>query len=134
MGKAVARNSKQALAKECLKQPETREYILRSIAVLIRNEMKAMCSDRINSVLRSTDINDLHEFTWDRLLTELRKNAPIFLRVLHAASETRLPRKNKNGVVGVCAAILLKHRFSKMCLGQKILSLILYAGHSSKQV
>ena len=42
MGKAVARNSKQALAKECLKQPETKEYILRSIAVLIRNEQCAL--------------------------------------------------------------------------------------------
>ena len=134
LGKAVARNSKQALAKECLKQPGTKEYILRGIGALIRNEMKSMCSDRVNSLLRSTDIKDLHEFTWDQLLTELRENAPIFLRVLNAAIETRLPRRNTSGVVGVCAAILLKHRFSKMCLGQKILSLILYAGHSSKQV
>ena len=42
--------------------------------------------------------------------------------------------QNTKTVVGVCAAIILKHRQPKMNLLQKIISLILYAGHASKKV
>jgi len=34
----------------------------------------------------------------------------------------------------MCAALMLKHRFTEMSLVQKIISLVLYAGHSDKQV
>ena len=37
-------------------------------------------------------------------------------------------------VIGTCVAILLKHRNPKLSLLQKIISLVLYAGHASKQV
>ena len=49
-------------------------------------------------------------------------------------SHTRKPRTNRNAVIGMCSAILLKFRNSKMSMVQKMLSLILYAGNSGKQV
>ena len=36
-------------------------------------------------------------------------------------------------IIGVCAVILLKQRH-KMSMFQKIVSIVLYAGHTSKQV
>ena len=43
-------------------------------------------------------------------------------------------RHNRKGVIGVCISLLLKNRFAKACFVQKVISLILYSGHASKQV
>ena len=72
--------------------------------------------------------------SWDKLLTEVSTYAPVFLSLLRAATYTRRSRDNQSAVIGICAAVLLKHRFHKMNLVQKLLSLILYSGHSSKKV
>jgi len=76
----------------------------------------------------------LLEFDWNNLKAELSVNAPIFLSILEACTPTIRPQTNSTAVIGLCAALILKHRFTKMCLLQKIISLILYAGHSDKQV
>ena len=41
------------------------------------------------------------------------------------------PHMNREATIGICAAIL---RYLKMNLAQKIISLVLYCGHSAKQV
>ena len=89
-----------------------------------------MCSDYTSSLLHSRNLTDLAEFSWDKLIAELSVN-PVFLDILRAAIFTRWPRKNQNAVIGVCAAV---HRFAKLSLVQKLISLILYAGHSGKKV
>ena len=93
-----------------------------------------MCSDKTNSVLRADPTIELKVFKWDTLLAELSQNAPVFLSLLHAATHTRRNRENKSAVIGLCAAVLIKHRFQKMNVVQKLISLILYAGHSGKKV
>ena len=65
---------------------------------------------------------------------ELLCNAPVLLMILRACTETKRPRVNRVAVMVMCAALILKHRFSEMSLMQKIISLILYAGNSDKQV
>ena len=134
IGKAVARGSRLAMAVECLKEPTTRKYVLKQIGVVIRNELKTMCSDSTCSILRSLDVVQLKQFSWDKLLDELKANAPVFLSILQECTRSRKPRANQDAVVCICAAILLKHRFAKMGLVQKMISLILYADHSGKQV
>ena len=93
-----------------------------------------MTSDNAHSFLCSQSKADLKEFKWDRLHAELSDNAPTLLSILLAATKTRVPRPNAHIVVGTCVAILLKHCNPKMSLLQKIISLVLYAGHASKQV
>lgn len=134
IGKAVARGSRQAVAVQCLKEPATRKYLLKRIGVLVRNELISMCSDSTSSILRTQCVSELREFSWEKLLSELQAKAPVFLSILHQCTRTQRPRRNQHAVVGMCAAIILKHRFSKMSLVQRILSMILYAGHSGKQV
>ena len=73
----------------------------------------------------------LHNFSWVQLIQELETNALIFLNIMRSATYTRKPRANRDAIIGMCTAIL---RFSHMCLIQKLLSLILYAGHCGKQV
>ena len=58
----------------------------------------------------------------------------MLLSILLDATRTRVPRANLHIVIGTCVAILLKHRNPKASLLQKIVSLVLYAGHASKQV
>ena len=43
-------------------------------------------------------------------------------------------RHNRKEVIGVCISLLLKNHFAKACFVQKLISLILYSGHASKQV
>ena len=90
-----------------------------------------MASDNVHSILST---GSMKEFQWKTLIKELCTYAPVLLNILQAAIKTRVPRSNTNAVVCTCAAILLKHRNPKMSLLQKIISLILYSGHTSKQV
>ncbi len=46
----------------------------------------------------------------------------------------RSNRPSSSAVVGVCAAILLRHKNTHMNLLQKVVSLLLNGGHASKQV
>ena len=134
IGKAVARGRRQSVAVECLKEPGTRRHLLKQIGMLLRNELVFLCSDSAGSILRRQSVLELKEFTWKKLIGELEHKAPLFLTILCECSYTRTPRPNQDAVIGMCAAILLKHRVSKMSLMQRILSLVLYGGHSGKQV
>lgn len=130
-GKAIARGSKYTIAKECFKDPTTRKFALDCLGNILRKEMKVMMSDNTNSILRGSDIKC---FTWDILLNELKQHSPNFFHLLGCLTKTKSTRPNEKATIGVCAAILLKHRYFKMSLVQKITSIILYSGHTSKQV
>ena len=134
IGKAVARGHRHSLAVECLKDPIIKRYLLKRIGVLVRNELRYLCSDSASSILRSQRVTGLKEFSWEKLLNELKASAPIFFSILCECTHTRGHRLNEAAVVGMCAAIILKHRYPMMCLVQKVLSLILYAGHTGMQV
>ena len=48
LGKAVARKSNKSIAEECMKSQEVRKYV-----IILRHELKTLCSDSTNSLLRS---------------------------------------------------------------------------------
>ena len=129
IGKAIAQGSRLSSATECLKEPSTKKYLLKNIGVLVRNELILMCSNRTDSILCKQSMTELCEFKWDSLLAKRRNNAPVFLSILSECMHTKSPRPNPDAVVGLCSALILKHRFSKMSLVQRLISLILYSGH-----
>lgn len=133
IGKAVARGSKCTVARECFSDPTTRNFALNYLGTILRKEIKTMVSHNTNSILHSP-VSSMKCFTWDTLLDELKKYAPTFLHLLNSLTKTKSKRPNEKAVIGICAAILLKHRDPTMSLIQKITSIILYAGHTSKQV
>ena len=92
-----------------------------------------MCSDKVNSILTSQSESDMKTFRWKNLMSKLSENAPVFLSLLQSllGQETHI---NRDAIIGICTAMLLKYRYSKMSLVQIILSIILYAGHSGKEV
>lgn len=134
MAKAIARKSKKAVAAEALKDPVTKKYILKKLGNELAKEVRGMASDSTNSILQSQNPEHLKGFAWEMLLNELSKFAPVLKSLLSSATSTRVHHSSTDAVIGMCAAILIKHRNSRMNLVQKINSLILYAGHSSKQV
>ena len=93
-----------------------------------------MVSDHTSSVLRNQKLEGMRKFTWNLLIDELKVQAPNFLHLLSSLTRTKSERDNQKAIIGFCASILLKHRYSKMSLVQKVISIILYAGHTSKQV
>ena len=119
---------------ELFKDPVSRRYMTKKMGIVMRHELKSMCSERVNSILSSQCSSHLHQFTWDKLPKELSLNAPVFLSTLISLTQTWQPRMNRDAIIGMCSAILLKFRLSKMSTVQKLISLILYAGHSGKQV
>lgn len=134
VGKAVARGSKKAVIRECIKDPLMHKYTIQILGRQLRIELASLCSEAANSILRKQSPDALYGFSWGKLHDELQARAPTFLSLLEMCTYTRKPRRNRMGVIGMCAALLLKYRFGKMSLVQRVVSLLLYAGHSGKQV
>ena len=123
-----------SMARECLKDPVTRSHVLNQLGVIIRKEIKSMASDTTGSILRSQCVDDVKSFTWRKVTNELAIYAPTLLQILKAVTDTKTERRNRDATIAVCASVLLKYRYQNMSFVQKIVSLILYTGHSSKQV
>ncbi|XP_064386655.1 uncharacterized protein LOC135335133 [Halichondria panicea] len=134
IGKAIARKSRKKVAMEALKDPTTRKYLLKMVGIELAKKVKCMSSESANSILQSQNPDDLRQFSWEMLLNELSKFAPVLRQLLDLATNTRVRRSNTDAVIGMCAAILINHRNPKMNLVQRSNALVLYAGHSSKQV
>ena len=135
IGKAVAGNQHITIAREALANPLTKKQIVKSLGKEIALEIRAMSSAAVNSVLQSKNLDHLRQFKWSMLLEELSMHAPVLSTILELATQTRTARSNTSAVIGMCAALLTSHRNSaRMNLIQKITSLILYAGGTSKQV
>ena len=131
--KALARRFSMTLSNECLADQKTRQYTLSNIGRIVRTEIKKMST--VQSILCSQSPDDLKNFKWSDIYTELKEKAPVFLGILVSATKTRSPRSRDNqAVICICVAILLKYRFKRLSLVQKIVSLILYNGHCSKKV
>ena len=117
---------------ECLKDPAVKKHILKMIGKTVHQEIRHLASDSIN--LKSADPEDIKTFTWNRFGSEISKFAPVLGDVLQAGCRTKQKRPNAAAVVCICVALLVRNRNSTLNLMHKIVSLILYAGHTSKQV
>lgn len=100
----------------------------------MKGEIAKLCSQEAQSVLRSQSRESLMDFKWDMIVEEMNHHAPLLLEILKCCTSTKRPRVNRHSVIALCVAMLCKLRCSDMSLAHKVLSLILYAGHSSKKV
>ena len=76
LGKAVARRSKQKVAVECLKDSDVKRYILKAVGKIVHNEVKHLCSNTTQSILKCNSVEMLKSFSWGSLKSELSSNAP----------------------------------------------------------
>jgi len=96
--------------------------------------VKVLCSEKTASILCSGKYDDIMSFKWAILMEELKLHAPVLTHVLTSCTASKQPSSNRMAIICVCASVLLKYWCSRMSLFQKIVMLILYAGHCGKQV
>ena len=134
LGKSIARGSCYLLAVQTWEDPKIKQYILKLISVTIRREISTMCSDKTNSLLLGQEPDSLNSFNWRMFESELDKFAPTFSHLLCSCFTTRIPRQNATYMLCMCASLMLRNRRATMSLLQKIISVVLYCGHCSKQL
>lgn len=107
---------------------KTHEYVLSAVTKQICREMKTISSLNYSSVLRSEHENVKH-FSWIEVWNEFTQKLPtlvLFLRKL-------LPNSNHR-YLSCLICIMLKHQCKHMSLFQRLISILLYAHGTSKQV
>ena len=76
---------------------------------------------------------DICSFRWEELQQQLQEKAPVLSTLLHACIPST-SSFNPHAIVGLCVSILAKARRPAACLLQRLVLLVLYAGHAGKQV
>ena len=129
IGKAVARKSFKSVANHSWDNEDVHPYLKKRAYREIQKEFKAMCSS--SSALSCSNVNSMKTFAWRKLEDELKTKGTAFLDVLMAVTKTRCPRKNRLTIILVCVCLLLKFRFSKLSVFQKMISSIACATRTS---
>ena len=75
-----------------------------------------MCSLQVGSILRDNTSDGIKVFNWNSFIGELGKNAPLLYKILCTCTRTKQPWPNQAGTIGMCSAILMRHRCDKMNL------------------
>lgn len=100
-----------------------------------RNEVVPLSSDNHDSFLRLKSKPAIEHFTWESVWIELQKNAPILMSLLtNLIPQSKRNSEESKPPLCMCASILLKLQNPKMNLVQSMVSLVLKAGHATKQV
>ena len=110
----------------------------------IQKEMTLLCSQNSNSILRWSLFEDIKQFSWEKISDELQQVTPTLYAVLRGCTNVKRRVRSiqhhekeisRNKVIlRVCTSILLHHKKMHMNALQHIISLVLNAGHSGKQV
>ena len=125
-----------SVAVECVRDERTRKHVISALTQYVRKEIKDLCSRRVMSIQRSRTPSTLKTFSWDAKVDEAAEYAPTLIELLKGCTQKSLKasKANQKSIIGVCLSLLCKYRNPKMTLFQRMLSLILYAGHSAKKV
>ena len=101
----------------------------KAFANAVKEEVKVICSDKTNSKLKSNDVTD---FSWDSIWSELLMYMPrlaIFLKEVLSDSSN-----DNRHVICLIISMILKFRYPKMCLVQKVISMYLFGNSVHKKV
>lgn len=144
LAKNIGQRKYPAIAKFVVKNKKLRDKVIQNLTKEIQKELTTMVSKKKQSLFRNKCRDGFTKFSWESITEELQKHAPILLKLLNGCIDVkRRKRKVKNpgknrpkidSIVGLCASIILRNKSSRMNLLQRILSVILYYGHASKQV
>ena len=132
--KPLIRRSYNSFAAKTMQNKSARKAIITQIGQLIHKEIVGLCSDKCDFILRNKSKTALKEFQFDTFVEQLRCHAPTLVSLFKSCLRTRTARRNSNLVLGLLIGIICKFRRQSCCLLQRIISLVLYAGHSSKKV
>ena len=138
--KCLARKEYHKLVSLLLSHPEMGKIVVDAVVRQMQLQCEALVSTKFNSILRRKGKDDPLQFNWELVLQEWEKQAPIFFSFLKSAACTPAVRSAQpiptKAIPPVCmaGAILLKVRNQNMSVLQRIISMLLNAGHVSKKV
>lgn len=118
------------------KNTTTKAAIVKTVGQDLQLEIAAICSDRFDSITRQKSNSTMANFSHVKqsLLQEIKIKVPTLLALLEQCLQTRKPRKNTDAIIIMITSLLCKHRRPSACQLQRFISLVFYAGHSSKRV
>ena len=101
----------------------------KAFADVVKEEAKVICSDKTNSVLKSDNVTD---FSWDQVWSELL----VYMPRLATFLKELLPNSSSGNrrVICMIMSMILKVRYPKMCLVQKVISMYLFGNSVHKKV
>ena len=134
LAKRLARGSSVSVAVECVRNKKTQKHVITALSRNIRKELKELCSRRVMSLQRARDSNTLQGFNWDAIVDEAAEHAPNLVQLLAECTKGKKSETTQKSMIGMCLSLLCNNHNPKMTLFQRMLSLVLYAGHSAKKV
>ena len=128
----LVRGKPKSLALELIKHRRYLQPLLGQVGALLKREMRHLCS---NNVADSITSIKLANFSWSNYFRKIKSHAPCIVELLTLIL-TGKSKTNKDiiRVTGLIVSIITSFKRSSMNVVQKMISIILYAGHCSKQV
>lgn len=130
----MCRDNSSSVAKQIMKDGRYNTQMTKKVGQVIGKEVLVLCSDKIRSVQRQYERNDLISFNWEKVLEEARQHAPHLVQVLSSCLKTLNSKKKSTQIIALVISLLCNYRRRTMNVVQNIISFILYTGHCSKQV
>ena len=110
--------------------PDLHPLVVRAVTKELQNELKEICADGYDTILRMKYRVALEMFTWSRVWKELQSKTPTLLEILSGGCSNGPVQPS----ICTCASILMKLRNPKVNLVQAMVSVVLKAGHANIQV
>lgn len=131
--KPLIRKNYTSFARYCVKNQRTKKALIKTLGRELNIEISFLCSDK-SSILYKFSKQSLMNFKFTAVTKELERKTPILYSLLRSCTKTPKPRSNADQVLVLLAGIICKNRKPQFCQVQRMISMILYAGHASKQV
>ena len=128
IGKMLIRKSYPAFTKSVV-DTFSKETV-NSLCYKVRKEVRHICSNSVNSVLKSDGIS-ISQFTWDTIWSELCNYLPtltsVFVGIIKDSPTSR-------PIICMLISMILKRLNQRMSLVQRVMSMYLYGNAVHKQV
>uniref|UniRef100_A0A1X7U296 DUF6589 domain-containing protein n=1 Tax=Amphimedon queenslandica TaxID=400682 RepID=A0A1X7U296_AMPQE len=121
-GKTLARsiNCAKSLAKHALKDPEAKKWLLIGFGKLLKYEVRNLCSDKANSILKSKSKKNLSNFLWKKVLEECILHCPSLTSLLFNCTKLKANQSHlklmismsKNSTYNLISLLGENHDFS----------------------
>ncbi len=129
----LIRRNYNSFARTTMQNKGAKKAILDVVGQMLQKEVIFLCSNSHKSLLTEEPNKDLDGLV-KRIICEMHNRAPTLFLLLGWAMKTRQPRSNTNILISTITSMTCKHRKASECQFQRLISLALYNGHSSKQV
>lgn len=124
-----------SIVKQILNEPQCREILLVQIGLLIQRELRLLASKKENSLLRDKSKAALLSFSWEKMWQEISVKTPTLLTILETVLSCKtISFSRLQPIPCIIIAILAKFIKPDLNIVQSYISILLHAGHCSKQV